>query len=139
MSVVPLRVQRYGHLPESRSGKRVGRLSWAIRIEAHHGEHSPCGHRARIIIARNTVRLGREILLQKLRYHLLCTPFLTPESAEKVGISDIRLIGRIIQPLVEHALQLLQEHLPSAHQSRITFHIVRHEERVVPCTAFVET
>ena len=134
-----LRVELYRHFIESRSGKRIFGHTRTIGVKSHHAEDGPCGHRTGVVVARNTVGLGGEMLGEQFLHQLLCAPFLTLETAEEIRISDVGFVRRVIVALVEHTLKLVHELLVPTHQFGQAFDVMRNKERVVPSVTFVET
>ena len=53
-------------------------------------------------------------------------------------ISDVRLIGRVVKPLIENTLQLVYENLLPAHKLRQPLYIVGNIESIVPCTPLMK-
>ena len=68
----------------------------------------------------------------------LRAPLLTLEIREKMGVCNVRFVGRVVQSFVEHALKLVYERLLSTHEPGKPFHIVGNIESIVPGIAFVE-
>ena len=107
--------------------QRIIRFPRAVRVEAQHRKDRP-----RVVVARDAVRSGCKILVQKTPRLFLRAPLLAPEVAEQVRIGDVGLVRRVVQPFVEDHLQLLHELPPASHELRQPLHVVRHIERIVP-------
>lgn len=93
---VVARVETQRHLGERRGGQRVLRRTRAVGIEAHHAEHRPGRHRSRVVVARYAVRRVAVVAGEQVADGLLRAPFLSREVAEQVGVSDVRLVGRVV-------------------------------------------
>ena len=78
------------------------------------------------------------MLAQQLTCSALCTPRFLREVGEEIGVGDVRFVCRIVVPLIEDALKLMDELAFSSHQLRQTTYIVRDVEAVVPRVPFVE-
>ena len=135
---IVFRVERNGHLVENGRCKRIVRLPRAVRVEAHHREDRPRRHGARVVVAGDAVGGCRKVPVQQTPHLALRTPLLAPEIAEQVRIGDVGFVRRVVQPLVEDHLQLVDESAPAAHQPGQSGHVVRDIERIVPGRTFVE-
>ena len=70
---------------------------------------------------------------------LLRTPFLPFKIREEMGISNVRLISRIIKALIKNLLKFIDKRFPTSHQTGKSFHIMRYIESIVPGTTFMKT
>ena len=80
-----------------------------------------------------------EMLGQQLVNQFLRAPLLTRYTREEVSVSNIGLIGGVIQSLIEDHLQFVDKRLVATHQLDESLYIVGHEEGVVPGTSLMET
>ena len=79
-------------------------------------------------------------MLVEQSLHLpLCAPLLANEATEEVGIGDIGLIGRVVVPVVKHALQPIHIGPFAPHESRQPLHIVRRGKGIAPCRALMKS
>ena len=69
----------------------------------------------------------------------LRAPLLTLEIRKKMGVCNVRFVGRVVQSFVEHTLKLVYERLLSTHEPGKPFHIVGNIESIVPGTTFVKS
>ena len=124
---------------ENGRGERIERLAGTIGIEPQHGKDGPRRHGARVVVTGDAVAPGGEILVQQPPRFALGAPLLAAEAAEKVGVGDVGLVGRVVEPLVEDPLQLVDELPAPAHELGQPLDVVGHEERIVPGRTLVET
>ena len=133
-----LLIQMDCNLVKGRRSQHVIRRAGTSRVETHHREDSPRGHRAGVFVARDTVRGIVVASLQDIAHFLLGTPSFTFEVAEKVRIGNVRFVRRVIVAVIEDALELCHELLVAAHQLSQALDIVGDIEGVVPSIALVE-
>ena len=69
----------------------------------------------------------------------LGAPFLALEAAEDVRIGYVGLVGRVVESLVEDALQAVDKRLGAAHELGESGDVVGDVERVVPRRALMES
>ena len=79
------------------------------------------------------------MLRKQFRSQFPSPPFLALETAEKIGVGNVRLIRRVVKSLVKNPLELLHKLALSTHQLRESIHIVRNIETVVPRRALVKS
>ena len=136
--LVVLRIEMQCDLVKYRRGEGVTRCSRAVWIEAEHREDRPSTHRSRVVMAWHPAGRIEIVLAEQLASRALCTPRFLREVGEEIGIGDVGFVCRIVVPLIEDALKLVDELAFSSHQLRQTTHIVRDVEAVVPRVPFVE-
>ena len=136
---VILRVEVDGHLVEYGRGEGIYGQARRIGIDAYHCKDGPSRHGACVVVAREAVGLGGEMLGQEVARQSLCAPLLSLDLREDVGIADVGLVGRVVVSLVENILEALQETLLAAPEFHHARHVVGHGKGVVPGRTFVES
>ena len=106
------------HAVKSRRRQGIARRTWAVRIETKHRVDRPSAHSAGIVVPWDPTRRIMIELREELTSQTLRTPSLLREVGEEVGVSDVRLIGRIIVILIKDALELVDELALSSHELR---------------------
>ena len=133
------RIEMQRHAVEDGCGDAVIRRAGTVGIDSHHREDEPGRHRAAVVVAGNAVGLVGVMSTDQVADDLLCAPLFAWEIVEEIGVGDVWLVGRVVEPLVEHHLQLLDELLPPAHQACQSGYVVGYIEGIVPRRTLVES